>query len=434
MSVTNQEVFNSSTANGVTTTFPYTFRLLDTNDLVVMVGGVVVASGFTVTGVGDSGGGNIVFDTAPANGLEVLRKRVVPLQRLSDYQFEGDLSSSGLNREFDRIWQTLQQIAHDVKRAIKLAFTTDTEQEIPESAGERANKAIVFDDDGNLKLQAFDVDTQSALLAQQYADEAEGFRDEAEGFKDDAAASAAQAAVDGAAAGADAGLAAATALPGRLIDKQVFTTNGTWTKPSGLTANAIVIVEMVAGGAGGSGAKGASSQIMIGMGGMSGSYLKAALAASSLNATEAVVVGSAGTGGAATPTTGTAGGDSSFSDLTAKGGDSSGTVSSGTSAFSVPKSVKLTGHALVKAWQILSAVRGHQNPAVRISGTFAISCPGGDSPLGAGGNSPAMPGGDVGSNAPDGYGGGGGGAISSDATGYAGGNGRPGIVIVYTYG
>jgi hypothetical protein len=114
MSVTNQDVFNSSTANGVTTVFPYNFRLLDADDLAVLLDGVEVSSGFTVSGIGDANGGSITFDVAPENGVEVLRRREVPLQRLSDYQFEGQLSAESLNREFDRLWMAMQDIKAEV--------------------------------------------------------------------------------------------------------------------------------------------------------------------------------------------------------------------------------------------------------------------------------------------------------------------------------
>lgn len=110
MPVSNNNTFTVSTANGVTTVFPYNFTLLSTNDLVVTVAGVVVTTGFTVSGVGNSAGGNITFSVAPANGAEVLRKRVVSLTRSTDYQYVGSLSSEVLDADFDRLWLAMQQV------------------------------------------------------------------------------------------------------------------------------------------------------------------------------------------------------------------------------------------------------------------------------------------------------------------------------------
>ncbi|NRH22904.1 hypothetical protein A8L51_06015 [Pantoea stewartii] len=62
------------------------------------------------TGVGNSQGGNVVFTTAPANGLEVLIKRATPYTRQTDYADNGDLLADVVNDDFDRIWLALQEI------------------------------------------------------------------------------------------------------------------------------------------------------------------------------------------------------------------------------------------------------------------------------------------------------------------------------------
>lgn len=104
-----------------------------------------------------------------------------------------------------------------------------------------------------------------------------------------------------------------TALGGAIeIDYQAFTASGTWTKPAGLSSNAIVIVEMW--GAGGGGGGGGSSY----RGGGGGGFATKHFLASSLGSTVAVTVGAGGAGGG---NPGSAGGDSTFgSVLTAFGG------------------------------------------------------------------------------------------------------------------
>jgi hypothetical protein len=95
---------------------------------------------------------------------------------------------------------------------------------------------------------------------------------------------------------------------GSVIDYQLFTATGTWTKPSGISANALVIVE-IWGAGGGGGQYG---------GGGGGGYFEAIEIASDLGSTVSVTVGAGGTysGGA----TGNAGGNSAFGSYTAYGG------------------------------------------------------------------------------------------------------------------
>ncbi len=158
MSVQNQTPFNSYTANGATTVFPFTFLLLEAGDLVVELAGVAQTTGFSVSGIGAPGGGSVTFTVAPANGVKVLLKRVLTLQRLTDYQNNGDLLSATLNKDFDRIWHAMQQLQQNDIRALKLPFDTPTDQVIPQDAATRANRGVKFDASGNLILANFDPD------------------------------------------------------------------------------------------------------------------------------------------------------------------------------------------------------------------------------------------------------------------------------------
>ena len=63
---------NSYTGNGVTTVFPYSFRILASAHLVVLIAGIAVITGFTVSGVGNSTGGNVTFAVAPINGAVIV--------------------------------------------------------------------------------------------------------------------------------------------------------------------------------------------------------------------------------------------------------------------------------------------------------------------------------------------------------------------------
>ena len=87
---------------------------------------------------------------------------------------------------------------------------------------------------------------------------------------------------------------------------QVFSSNGTWTKPSGISAQSMTHVEMWGGGSGGT--SGGSS------GGGGGAYAEVWFLTSTLGATEGVGVGAGGT------VNGGAGGDTSFHSVVAYGG------------------------------------------------------------------------------------------------------------------
>ena len=114
-----------------------------------------------------------------------------------------------------------------------------------------------------------------------------------------------------------------------VINSQIFTSSGTWTKPSGVTF--VEVVVLGAGGGGGSGRKNTLSQNTCGGAGSGGGAVSRAIfKASSLGATETVTVGTGGTGGAAVTVNGvgndgTDGGASSFGTWLTAGGGGKGT-------------------------------------------------------------------------------------------------------------
>ncbi|HBT4424412.1 TPA: phage tail protein, partial [Klebsiella pneumoniae] len=109
MSVPNHTPYNIYTANGLTTVFAYEFYLISASDIQVTINGSEVTSGYTVSGVGNTGGGEITFLTAPANGSTVIFERVTPTYRLTDYQDNGDLLADTVNKDFDRLWMAIQR-------------------------------------------------------------------------------------------------------------------------------------------------------------------------------------------------------------------------------------------------------------------------------------------------------------------------------------
>jgi hypothetical protein len=210
MTVPVQTIFSASVANGVTTSFPYAFKITDSEDLQVSVDGVVQTTGFTVSGVGNELGGNVVFSVAPTNGAKVLRYLVPVLKREVDYQQFGDWLAEVVNNEFDRIWLATQAFKQDGLRALKLPVDTETDQVIALDAADRANKAIIFDADGNVTVSIDDYDDQLANVTAQ-AGIATASAAAAQGSESNAAASEAAAALSESNAAASEAAAAASA-------------------------------------------------------------------------------------------------------------------------------------------------------------------------------------------------------------------------------
>src|SRR5205085_12084314 len=136
MTVSSSYAPNVSTGNGVTTVFPYSFRILSSADLEVTVNGVVKTLGvdYTISGVGSGGGGDVTFIAAPANGATVIRRRNMGLTRATDYQNNGDLQARTLNDDNDRPVLMLQQLQEQVDRSVKIPLGDSSSMTLPAAA------------------------------------------------------------------------------------------------------------------------------------------------------------------------------------------------------------------------------------------------------------------------------------------------------------
>jgi hypothetical protein len=141
MSVGSGVPYNEHTGNGVSDTFAYGFTLLDEGDFIATIDGVET-SAYTLTGIGEAAGGNCVFDSAPADGAEVLLRRVVELVRETEYQNNGALQSETVNNDIDRLLMSIQQVSADVGGALRAPFPDQMDALPP--AAERLGLQLMF--------------------------------------------------------------------------------------------------------------------------------------------------------------------------------------------------------------------------------------------------------------------------------------------------
>lgn len=217
---------------------------------------------------------------------------------------------------------------------------------------------------------------------------------------------------------------------------QVFTANGTWTRPGNLV---YAIVEVQGGGGSGSGAVAAASgQHSKGSGGGAGAYARHTYAGSALAASEAVVVGAGG----AAPAAGAGGNNGGASTFSAGGNfincdGGLGGILGASSATSFGRQGGAGGTVTVSPAGAITQPGGPGEMAWGDTG-IGVGGAGGNAHLGGGGRAPAATtsgGVSTAGNAPaGGYGGGGSGAFATaGASAVAGGAGAGGVVIVTSY-
>ena len=122
MTVSSQTPINRSTGNGVTTVFPYGFKIISEADIEVTVDGVAKTLNvdYTVSGVGNEAGGNVAMTAAPANLASVVRRRNMALVRTTDYQDQGEMPAETLDNDFDAAVLMIQQVDEQIGRALIL--------------------------------------------------------------------------------------------------------------------------------------------------------------------------------------------------------------------------------------------------------------------------------------------------------------------------
>jgi hypothetical protein len=138
-------------ANGTQTSFVFPFPVFASEDVAVAIDSAPQISGFSVGGAGDTAGGTVTFDTAPAAGKIVTLARRMAFERLTDFIEGGDFAAAAINTELDYLVAGLQQVTGDQAPMLRYPATespSNLATTLPDKT-HRAHKALGFDGDGN---------------------------------------------------------------------------------------------------------------------------------------------------------------------------------------------------------------------------------------------------------------------------------------------
>lgn len=126
MTVSTEVDHNEYTGNGVTTTFPYTFRIFQKSDLVVQVIDLdenitvlALDTDYAVTGAGGYRGGNIILSKALANGYQISISRELPVTQETDLRNQGKFFAEVHEDAFDKLTMLLQQVRSWLRLALR---------------------------------------------------------------------------------------------------------------------------------------------------------------------------------------------------------------------------------------------------------------------------------------------------------------------------
>jgi len=121
MTVLSENKRNQYSCNGVLTEFPYTFRILDEEHIQVLLRDsvgeetiLILNSTYTVTGVGNSEGGNIITDETYSSDYTLTLIRDVTLTQETDYIANDMFPAESHERGLDKLTMSMQQLYDEI--------------------------------------------------------------------------------------------------------------------------------------------------------------------------------------------------------------------------------------------------------------------------------------------------------------------------------
>lgn len=116
MTVSTEIDHNDYIGNGVTTVFPYHFRIFKDSDLTIVTVDIdenqselILGTDYTVTGAGSYQGGNVVLASALGNGWKISIARDLPVTQETDLRNQGKFFAEVHENAFDKLTMLIQQ-------------------------------------------------------------------------------------------------------------------------------------------------------------------------------------------------------------------------------------------------------------------------------------------------------------------------------------
>ena len=161
MTISTTSIKNSYSGNGSTSVFNYTFKITDDDHITVIIrtdstGAETTktkTTHYTVSGVGNSGGGQVTFTSGniPANTETVLLRRDTPKTQGLDLIENDPMPAENIETAYDKLTSITQELQEELNRTIKVSKTsTITNPELTADATQRAGKILGFDSNGDL--------------------------------------------------------------------------------------------------------------------------------------------------------------------------------------------------------------------------------------------------------------------------------------------
>lgn len=169
MTVTSENYRNTYSGNGSTTVFAYTFRILDESEILATLvasdgteAAQTITTHYTVSGVGDAGGGNVTMLTAPASGETLVLTRNMSFLQETDYTENDNFPAVSHEDALDRLTMQNQQQQEELDRTFKLSVgVTGVTASVPSPV---AGRGLKWNDAGTA-LENTDNDPDSIASA-----------------------------------------------------------------------------------------------------------------------------------------------------------------------------------------------------------------------------------------------------------------------------